>query len=112
MTDLLYHIISQADWATAKTAGSYEPPSLRTEGFIHLSKQSQVLGAASRYYAGRDDLLLLVIDPKRLEKAPIWENTLGGTELFPHLYDRLNLAAVVRVERLEREENGAFLFPK
>lgn len=48
-----------------------------------------------RYYQGVDNLTLLTIDPEQLSAALIRENTVGGSELFPHVYGPLDLAAIV-----------------
>ncbi len=51
-------------------------------------------GVIERYYKGVDGLVVLELDPSRLDAPLKYENTVGGTELFPHLYGALNLAAV------------------
>ncbi len=64
---MLFHIVESTDWTTAKERGPYTPASLDAEGFIHLSAQQQVADTVERFYQGRADLLLLEIDPDRLE---------------------------------------------
>ena len=60
---MILHIVTRAEWEAAQTGERYAPPSLEREGFIHFSTPAQVLGSAGRYYAGRNDLLLLQVDP-------------------------------------------------
>src|SRR5437899_2620320 len=87
-------------WRVALSAGSLVVPSLFTEGFIHLSGPHQVALPANALYAGRDDLLLLVLDPDRLGSEVRWERGVHGDPgamRFPHLYGPLPVAAVTSV---------------
>lgn len=99
---MLLHITTPAAWQAALDAGSYVTPSLLgPEGFIHLSSAEQVHLPANAIYAGRDDLVLLVIDPTRVDNEIRWEPGDPGdpsSMRFPHLYGPLPTAAVVAVE--------------
>ena len=99
---MLYHLISADDWESATRAGIYRPDSLGTEGFVHLSERDQVASTASRFFAGRSDLLLLEIDETRVT-SEIRREDLYGHGSFPHLYGPLNLLAVVRVSTYSPE---------
>ena len=100
------HIISSEDWSQAQVIGVYHPSGLDTEGFIHCSTQEQLIATANRYYRGRSDLAVLVIDPERLVPALRWERS--RDELYPHIYGPLNLDAVVALQRLVRGAGGEF----
>ncbi|MDD5367663.1 MAG: DUF952 domain-containing protein [Anaerolineaceae bacterium] len=93
---LIYHITSSDAWHAAQAAGVYRVDSLDSEGFIHTSLAGQVGATASRYYQGRKDLILLVIDENRVKSEVRYELAAIG-EVFPHIYGPLNLDAVVRV---------------
>ena len=97
---MIYHIVSDADWQKALSEGSYAAPSLATEGFIHSSKKCQVKGVMDRYYQNKTNLLLLHIDESKLESILKYELAPSINEEFPHIYGRLNLDAVVAVEKL------------
>jgi len=97
---MLFHIVSKTVWQAALVAGLYQPASLKTEGFIHLSTASQVPGVIARYYRNVPDLLLLHIEAQRL-KAPLKYEVATGGESFPHLYGPLNLDAVVKTESVD-----------
>ena len=75
----------------------YEPAAFGREGFIHCSYAHQVAGVANRIFKGRQDLVLLEIDPARLDCTVVDENLEGGSELFPHIYGRLQMSAVIAV---------------
>ncbi|QYG95069.1 GNAT family N-acetyltransferase [Iamia sp. SCSIO 61187] len=111
---MLLHITTAAPWRVALAAGTHVTPSLPTEGFIHLSRPDQVALPANRLYAGRDDLLLLVIDPDRLDAEVRWEPgvpTDPGSMRFPHLYGPLPVAAVTSVVPWRPGPDGAFAEP-
>ena len=94
-TGALFHIAEPADWKPS--APLYRAPSLDAEGFIHLSTADQVRPTTARHYAGRTDLLLLVIDPEQVNGSAIrWEAAPHG-ESFPHLYGPLPVTAVTEV---------------
>lgn len=110
--NVITHIASQADWDAAQQQGSYAAESLHTEGFIHCSTPSQVLGVAQMWFAGVSDLCLLTIDVVQLQSPLKYEPAAhGGKGLFPHLYGPLNLNAVLRVDPFEADEDGQFHLP-
>lgn len=112
--DLLLHITTAAPWRVALAAGSLVTPSLRSEGFIHLSRPDQVALPANRLYAGRDDLILLVLDPARLDAEVRWEPgvpTDPESMRFPHLYGPLPVGAVTSVVPWRPGPDGTFAAP-
>jgi uncharacterized protein (DUF952 family) len=104
----IFHLIARDDWAAAQAAGAYAPPSLEAEGFIHFSTREQLLRSAARFYAGRDDLMVLVVDEQRVGPPVRYEPAHG--ELFPHVYGALNLDAVEEALPLRRD-GDAFVMP-
>ena len=82
----IYHITQQSKWEEAKIVGSYAPRSLESEGFIHCSTKEQVLPTANRRFVGKPDLVLLVINPEKINalncgghsseehRSPDWRN--------------------------------------
>jgi uncharacterized protein (DUF952 family) len=108
---MIYHIAARADWEAAQAATAYSADSLASEGFIHCSTRAQVLATAARFFAGRQDLLLLEIDPARLTAELRYEEGEPG-QLFPHLYGPLDLAAVVAAHPFAPDAHGAFRLPK
>jgi uncharacterized protein (DUF952 family) len=110
----IFHIAEADGWADAQANGLYRRSTLgRTvedEGFIHCSYRDQVEAVANTFYAGRKDLLLLVIDPAKVA-SEIREEAVDGPERFPHIYGPLNLDAVTEVRSFLPREDGRFLAP-
>lgn len=106
-TESILHLISAADWATAQQAGTIEPESLTTEGFVHCSTPAQLPGVIDRYYAERTDMLVLRLDPSALADTVRWEapahpdgsaNTAAeAAHLYPHVYGPIPVDAVDEV---------------
>jgi uncharacterized protein (DUF952 family) len=97
---IVYHITTASAWKAAQERGHYEDPSLYTEGFIHLSEESQVAGVLERYYSDQKGLVKVVVDTEKLTHPLRYELAPSVNEEFPHLYGPLNLDAVVEVEKL------------
>jgi uncharacterized protein (DUF952 family)/uncharacterized glyoxalase superfamily protein PhnB len=106
----IFHITSEQAWADAQTLGNYTADSLASEGFIHCSEPHQVAWVANQRFRGRSDLVLLHIDPARLQAPVRYENLEGGRELFPHVYGPVPVSAVASVTRLLPSDSGDFSF--
>lgn len=98
---MIYHIATRADVDASKPVKTYRCESLQAEGFIHCCKADQLAGVVARYYTGVPDLLLLTIDPEQLTAELVFENTVGGEELFPHVYGEINTDAITHISRLD-----------
>jgi uncharacterized protein (DUF952 family) len=110
--ELIYHITSRSAWIAAKDSGAYSADSLSSQGFIHCSRTEQILRVAGSFYAGQHGLVILAIDPARLTPQVRWEpGTDKPDELFPHVYGRIGLEAVVHVFDFEPQADGAFTLP-
>ncbi len=103
---MIVHILEKRVWEQAQRAGEYRAASLATEGFIHTSCPEQVLQVANRFYRDTPDLLLLWIDPQRLQ-APLRYEASDG-EIYPHIYGSLNLDSVMRVCDLAPDTDGVY----
>ena len=103
---IIYHLTNKTDWAAAQPAGEYEAPSLAEEGFIHCSKDvAQMLRVADRLYGDRTDLQSLDLDLEKLNSTVKYEPSRSG-EVYPHLYGKLNLDAVLQVRDLGIDAGG------
>ena len=100
---MIFHVVKQSNWQKAVQQGFYEADSLALEGFIHASTAEQVQGVLTRYYTGQTNLLLLHIDEAKLTAPLKYELAPSVNEEFPHIHGRLNLYAVVKVEKLSNK---------
>eukprot|EP01092_Planopodium_desertum_P012461 TRINITY_DN58_c0_g1_i1.p1 TRINITY_DN58_c0_g1~~TRINITY_DN58_c0_g1_i1.p1 ORF type:complete len:116 (+),score=10.75 TRINITY_DN58_c0_g1_i1:1-348(+) len=103
----IYHIISKADYETAKKRGSHAA-AIAKEGFIHFSQAHQVIGTLNRIFKGNKDLLLLSIDVKKLKAKLIYEKSESALDPFPHLYGELNLDAITGEATITPKADGSF----
>lgn len=102
----LLHLVAADAWSLVD--GAYAPDSLATEGFVHLSAPHQVARVAAARFAGRSDLLVLVVDPAQLGREVVWEDAYGEGERFPHVYGRVPREAVVAVHAYLPGTDGTF----
>jgi uncharacterized protein (DUF952 family) len=108
---VLVHLCPTDDWSAAQRDGELRPQSLADVGFVHLSTPQQVHLPANRLYRGREDLVLLHIDPTRLDSPVRWElgvATDPASMVFPHLYGPLPVDAVIEVTSYRPSADGGF----
>ena len=109
-TDRLFHLALADAWAAAFATGEYRVSTLGAQledvGFIHLSYAHQVQAVADAFYSGRDDVVLLAIDPAKVGAEIREEPAPESGELFPHLYGPLPVAAVVAAHSVGQLSDG------
>jgi uncharacterized protein (DUF952 family) len=118
--DLIRHIVP-ADYFRARPESTpYLPSQFAADGFIHCTREPEVLlVVANQYYRDTPgDFLVLLIDPQRVRaevrnEPPIHPH--GGSVaanaaiLFPHIYGPLNRDAIVEIHAARRAPDGTFL---
>jgi uncharacterized protein (DUF952 family) len=107
----IYHLALEKEWREAvERRGGYGRSTLGKSqaevGFIHCSFAGQVETIARLIYRNRRDVVLLVIDPSRVDSEIRIENLDGGGDHFPHIYGTLPIAAVVRVQTVPMRDDG------
>jgi uncharacterized protein (DUF952 family) len=109
--EVLVHLCPADEWSAARIRGELRPESLTSAGFVHLSTPEQVHLPANRLYRDRHDLVMLHIDPTRLDSPIRWElgvATDPESMLFPHLYGALPVSAVINVTSYRPAADGTF----
>ncbi|MEM6298894.1 MAG: DUF952 domain-containing protein [Bacteroidota bacterium] len=96
MSDFIYHIVEPNYFETFNGKALYFPESLAEEGFIHCSMENQIEGVIERYYAEKKQLIILKLDTNKLT-APVKFEKSTNDELYPHIYGKINLDAVVKI---------------
>jgi uncharacterized protein (DUF952 family)/RimJ/RimL family protein N-acetyltransferase len=94
LQDPIFHITTCATWQAARAGEApLAPASLVSEGYIHCSRADQILRVANSFFPGQRDLILLEIDPRRVQAEIRWEAV--ENSFFPHIYGPLNIDAVL-----------------
>lgn len=111
VTHSLLHLATTAEWRAHLAAGAIVPS---VAPFVHLSTPEQVHLPATRLFAGRPDLLLLVLDPDRLGVDVRHEPGLPtdpASMRFPHAYGPVPTSAVLAVVPHRPGADGTFARP-
>jgi uncharacterized protein (DUF952 family) len=113
---VIYHLVTREEWSAATRAGSYAPPSLAAEGFIHCSTLGQLVATANAFFRDNRDLVVLCIEESRLGaplrfETPADASDARALERFPHLYGPLDPGVVARVVDFPCTADGTFKLP-
>jgi uncharacterized protein (DUF952 family) len=104
---VIYHIADQNHWEQAQTSGVYAHPTLHSEGFIHCSLESQLESTANLYFSSNEEILVLYIDPSKVESEIHYEPSTRGEE-YPHIYGPVNIESVTRSRKIRRRADGRY----
>ena len=111
MGEILYKVARAAEWDAARKAGIFTGSADdERDGFIHLSRGTQLKATLEKHFAGEEGLLLLSLDAEGLGPELKWEASRGG-ERFPHLYGPLRLTSVRSVVPIRRDGDGRPILP-
>jgi uncharacterized protein (DUF952 family) len=109
-TDLIFKIVPRGDWESS--SGDYHGSAHdQADGFLHFSTADQLAETLRRYYADKDDLILVAVDPKALGAALKWEYSPSRGEDFPHLYGALSCDAMKWARPIAKDAAGHFIIP-
>lgn len=109
MAERLFHLVVPAAWQ-ARPGAEWAPPSLESEGFLHLSFASQLQGSVDLHLGREEAVWLLEVDGERLAADLKLEASRGGA-LFPHLYRALQPDDVLRWWKLCRASANSWRLP-
>jgi threonyl-tRNA synthetase len=113
--NLVYRIISKSEYESIKGNSEYSPQEITTDRFIHLSNYDQIVKIANLKMNPNEECFLLNISTDKLNNSEFLKNEdlYNSGENFPHLYGKLNMDAVVKVDRLNYDKNqNSFVLPK
>lgn len=94
MSDPIFHIVQRKDLVW-DADDRYRPASLASEGFIHASYRDRVAESARLYFPADADLVVLAIDPTKLDCRVEIADTPRGP--MPHIHGPLPRAAVTGI---------------
>ena len=107
----LFHVSDPPSAESLLAGEALAPPSLATEGFVHLSFAAQLAGTLALHFRDAAALTLLELDARRVGAPALRLERSRGGERFPHLYRPLEVHDVVRSWPLARDASGTFVVP-
>lgn len=97
-------------WKKNKQNDAFGFEYLAAGGFIHCCKPSQLNYVLDKFFEEDEEILILGIEPKKLNHSTIYEKASNG-ETFPHIYGSINREAVIKeIEILK--DNGKWNLEK
>jgi uncharacterized protein (DUF952 family) len=105
---MIYHIADRAAWEKAQQEKFYVHESIAKEGFIHCSTGEQLEATANRYFKSEPSILILVIDPNKVDAEIKLEESVSSKGLYHHIYGPLPVQAVVAWREFERSPDGLY----
>ncbi|MBI3243770.1 MAG: DUF952 domain-containing protein [Chloroflexi bacterium] len=119
MANNILHLVPADYFHSFPASEPYFPEAFTADGFIHCTKEPEVmLKIANRFYKDLPgELLVLVIDADKVAAEVKWEAPAhpdgsaasAGEPLFPHIYGPLNRNAIVEIHPAVRAKDGTFL---
>eukprot|EP00761_Pharyngomonas_kirbyi_P001447 gb/GECH01001451.1/.p1 GENE.gb/GECH01001451.1/~~gb/GECH01001451.1/.p1 ORF type:complete len:144 (+),score=33.02 gb/GECH01001451.1/:1-432(+) len=129
----IYHITTKTEWQAAQQSqpetlkqtnydnhnlNYYRHSSLETEGFIHCSTYSQIVGTLNRFFRSTEPSSLVILKIKTDELIPdssstssnplVYEQADPSLPPFPHVYAPIPIAAVVGTLYPQKNEDGDY----
>ncbi|MFT5285422.1 MAG: hypothetical protein ACI8TQ_001586 [Planctomycetota bacterium] len=112
MTERIFHLVPSTDIADfmASRGAGWAPPSLASEGFIHLSFGPQIAGTLDVHFASETEVLVVEVDRQSVAQALKVEIS-RGSKAFPHVYRAFESEDLLRGWHLHRPTGGAWQVP-
>ncbi len=103
---MILHLVDAAVWDAVPAGGSYEPPSLASEGFVHCTGTDEVLlQVANAFYRSLSgEVVALTLDEAKLASETKWEAPAHINAVGPIERD-----AVVAERRMVRGDGGTYV---
>jgi uncharacterized protein (DUF952 family) len=105
---VIFHIATGRDWERATSTGTYTTESMHSDGVIGCFTPAQHAAAANNLYAGRTDLVLLLIDTDRLQSEVRAERADAHGQPVPCVDGPVNLDAVFEAAPYRPGADGRF----
>lgn len=100
----LNHVVTEATWHAALATGTYAPPGLHRDGFLHCCTPAQLGFVLRRHFAGVAGLLVLSFAARDVPARVDWVKSEPDQEPFPHLYGPIPCGVVRRVVPVRKAE--------
>jgi len=111
MSEPIYKILTIDEWRAALRTNAYHgAPVDVSDGYIHLSRKSQVEGTLHKHFTDQGNLMMFRFDADVFGDDLAHEEARGG-ELFPHLYAALNIKLADALFPILRQATGKHMLP-
>lgn len=104
--DLLFTFILQEDWKSSIKSGVFSPPGLKEEGVIRCITDDRLEMYANEQFKGDEQILLIVIDPLRIQ-APLKEEKIDGIK-YPLICGSISIDCVIDKIPLSKSKDGQY----
>ncbi len=104
--DLLFTFILKSDWKPSIESGMFSPPALKEEGAIRCVTDGMLETYANEQYIGDEEILLIVIDPLRVQ-APLKEEKADGGK-YPLICGSISIDSVIDKIPLSKGKDGRY----
>ena len=112
MINDVYKILTEDEWMKGKVSSKIITKLDLQDGFVHLSKASQLNTSLSLYFENEQRVVLLQIDKSKINNNLKYEFSSKPNDRygkFPHFYGILNTNMMSKIWQLER---SAFCIPQ
>jgi len=107
----IYKVLTLDQWKTFQSADFFTGSPIDIEdGYIHLSRASQLKATLDKWYADYTEVALLKVEAAKIQSSLKYEISRGGAE-FPHLFGDLPMSAVAQLW-LVSPERGVYRLPQ
>lgn len=106
--ELIFHLVRKNQWKENQEKGLFEPESYQEEGYIPCANGNQIEKIANEKFKGITELLLLVIDPTRVNARVEIKQDTKNASASPCIYGPLNTDAIIDKIDLISDDNGNF----
>ena len=103
MEKQIYHICQKDDFERLYPNDIYYSKNYADEGFIHCCYRHQIDHVLSSYFKETTDLILIEIDPNKLDNLRI-EGAYEDKGPFPHLYEGISERSIIKITTLSNEQ--------
>ena len=112
MINDVYKILTENEWKKGKASSKIITKLDLKDGFVHLSKASQLNASLSLYFENEQRVVLLQINKSKIKNNLKYEFSSKSNDRhgkFPHFYGILNTNMISKIWQLER---SAFCVPQ
>lgn len=108
MSDWIFKILRTDEWAAHHDSVSFKgAPIDLSDGYIHFSTLDQLQETADKHFAGEAIIHICAFSAALWPLSLKWETSRGG-QLFPHLYEPLDMTKAAKHWICEKSSDGFF----